>query len=152
MKKKKDKSITSLKNFSPIESSFKRLCFQRLKNLNLILQYSSTQSWTITKKLKKKITLRQSRSCFVSKEKKTQMKIIKELFMRLMVIRTCLKQRYQDRMRKTFSTLQTNLNDKILTAKQALIRRLEDKLESRLYESTTNHSESNQFEIKKQRV
>lgn len=81
-----------------------------------------------------------------------QMTIIKELSMRLMVIKIYLKQRYQGKTRKTFSILQINLNDRILIVKEVLIQRLEDKLESKQFESIISLKESNQFEIKKQRV
>lgn len=81
-----------------------------------------------------------------------QMTIIKELSMRLMVIKIYLKQRYQGKTRKTFSILQINLNDRILMVKEVLIQRFEDKLESKQFESIISLKESNRFEIKKQRV
>ena len=81
-----------------------------------------------------------------------QMTIIKELSMRLMVIKIYLKQRYRDKTKKTFSILQINLNDRILIVKEVLIQRLEDKLESKQFESIISLKENNRSEIKKQRV
>jgi len=69
-----------------------------------------------------------------------------------MAIRTCLKQKYRDKTKRTSLTLQINLIDPNSNENQVWICEVDDQHEKKQSDSIFRKEESNRSETKKQKV